>query len=80
MIGHLRQHTDPEELARIGGLLHRGGAALVVVVVNRTAGDVTPWLTRAQERASVDLPWGDLEEELSADFAHPMAHRILVGI
>jgi hypothetical protein len=49
------------------------------VVVNRTAGDVTPWLTRAQERASVDLPWGDLEEELSADFAHPMVHRILVG-
>ena len=79
MIGHFRQHTDPEELARIGGLLHVGSAALVVVVVNRSAGDVTPWLARAHERGSVDLTWGDLEEELSADFAHPLSDRILVG-
>jgi hypothetical protein len=79
MIGHFRQHTDPEELARIGGLLHAGSAALVVVVVNRSAGDVTPWLTRARERGSVDLPWGDLDEELSADFARPAFDRILVG-
>jgi hypothetical protein len=80
MIGHFRQHTDPEELARISGLLHGAGAALVVVVVNRSAGDVTPRLTRAHERGSVDLTWGDLEEELSADFAHPRSNRILVGI
>jgi hypothetical protein len=79
MIGHFRQHTDPEELARIGALLHVGGAALVVVVINRRADDVTPWLTRAQERGSVDLLWGDLEEELSADFARPAFDRILVG-
>jgi hypothetical protein len=79
LIGHFRQHTDPDELTRIGGLLHEGGAALVVVVVNRSAGDVTPRLTRADERGSVDLPWGDLEEELSADFAHPAFDRILVG-
>src|SRR5918993_854470 len=79
LIGHFRRHTDPEELAQIGGLLHGGGAALVVVVVNRNAGDVNPWLTRAHERGSVDLPWGDLEEELSADFAHPAFDRILVG-
>ena len=79
MIGHFRQHTDPEELARIGGLLTVGSAALVVVVVNRSAGNLTPWLTQAHERGSVDLPWGDLEEELSADFAHRSFVRTLVG-
>jgi hypothetical protein len=79
MIGHFRQHTDPQELAGIGALLHQGSAALVVVTVNRSAGLLTPWLTQADAQASVDLPWGDLEEELSADVAHPPFDRILVG-
>ena len=79
MIGHFRRHTDPEELEGIGALLHEGGAALVVVTVNRSAGLLTPWLTQADAQASVDLPWGDLEEELSADVAHPPFDRILVG-
>jgi hypothetical protein len=79
MVGHFRQHADPEDLARIGGLLHEGRTALLVVVVNRSARAVFPSLTEAHERGSVDLTWGDLEEELSADFAHPMSDRILVG-
>ena len=30
---------------------------------------MTPLLSHAVGRSSVDMPWGDLEEELSADFA-----------
>jgi hypothetical protein len=79
MVGHFHRHIDPEELAGIGALLHEGSAALVVVTVNRSAGLLTPCLTAADAQASVDLPWGDLEEELSANFTHPPFDRILVG-
>ena len=80
MIGHFRQHADPEDLAAIARLLEAGDSALVVVVVNRRGQLVTPLLTRADGRASVDMPWGDLEEELSADFAHHTFERAPVAV
>lgn len=80
MVGHFREHTDPADLAAIAGLLEVGTSALVVVVVNRRGQLVTPLLSSADARASVDMPWGDLEEELTADFAHPSSGRALVAI
>jgi hypothetical protein len=80
MVGHFRQHADPEELATIAGLLEAGSSSLVAVVVNRQGQAVTPLLSHADGRASVDMPWGDLEEELAADFAHPTSGRALLAV
>jgi uncharacterized membrane protein len=80
MIGHFRQHADPEDLAAIATVLEAGASALVVVVVNRRGELLTPLLGHAVGRASVDMPWGDLEEELSADPAHPTIGRGLVAV
>jgi hypothetical protein len=70
LVGHFRQHADPEALAAIATVLEAGASALVVVAVNRSGEALTPLLSHADARASLDMPWGDLEEELSADFAH----------
>jgi uncharacterized membrane protein len=80
MVGHFRQHADPQDLAAIARVLEVGSSALVVVVVNRGGHVVTPLLSHADRRASVDMPWGDLEEELSADFAHPALSSALVAV
>jgi hypothetical protein len=80
MIDHFRQHADPEDLAALASLLEAGGSALVVVVVNRQGQVMMPLLTHADGCASVDMPWGDLEEELSADVAHPTVERALVAV
>ncbi|HET6394588.1 MAG TPA: hypothetical protein VFG13_17315 [Blastococcus sp.] len=80
MVGHFRHHADPRDLAAIAGVLDSGSSALVVVIVNRDGRWATPLLSRADGRASVDMPWGDLEEELSVDFAHPTFGRTLVAV
>src|SRR5687768_3885206 len=80
MVGHFRHHADPEDLAAIASRLEVGTSALVVVVVNRRGQLITPLLAQADGRAAVDMPWGDLEEELSADFAHPTFGRALVAV
>jgi hypothetical protein len=80
MVGHFRRHADPEELATIAGLLDAGSSSLVAVVVNRQGQLMTPLLSQAEGCTSVDMPWGDLEEELSADFAHPTVERALVAV
>ena len=80
MVGHFREHADPADLSAMAGLLDAGTSALVVVVVNRHGQSLTPLLGQADARASVDMPWGDLEEELSADFAHPSLGRALVAV
>jgi hypothetical protein len=77
MIGHFRRHADPEDLAAIATLVEAGDSALVVVVINREGRMMTPLLTHADGRASVDMPWGDLEEELSADFAHRVERSLI---
>jgi hypothetical protein len=79
MVGHFREQTDPEDVATIARVLSAGDCALVVVVVNRTCQAMTPLLRSAEDRASVEMPWGDLEEELSLDFADPAPGRYLVG-
>ena len=80
MISHFREHADPKDLAAIASLLEAGDSALVVVVVNRQGQMMTPLLSHAEGRASVDMPWGDLDEELSADFAHPIFERAPVAV
>jgi hypothetical protein len=52
-------------------VLAAGACAVVVVVVNRSGRTMTRLLRHADGRAFVDMPWGDLEEELSVDVAHP---------
>lgn len=80
MVGHFRAHTDPADLAAIASVLADGECAVVVVVVNRQGETMTPLLSSADGRASVDMPWGDLEEELSMDFAHPASASALVAV
>jgi uncharacterized membrane protein len=80
MVSHFRQHADPEDLAAIASVLEVGASGLVAVVVNRRGQVMTPLLSHAVGRSSVDMPWGDLEEELSADFAHPVFERALIAV
>jgi hypothetical protein len=80
MVGHYRQQADPEDLAAIAHLLQVGGWGVVAVVVNRTGQAMTPLLSHADRCACVDMRWGDLEEELSVDFAHPTLVRPPVAV
>ena len=77
---HVRLNASPEELATAARVLHAGACSLVVVVVNRRGDDITPLLEHADETSSVSLLWGDLEEELSRDFATPMWDPVLVAV
>ena len=80
IVGHFRRNASPERLAETALLLQEGASGLVVVVVNRRSEGVTPLLARADERVSVDMVWGDLEEELSQDFAKPVSDLALVAM
>jgi hypothetical protein len=69
LIYHFRRNADPRELADTALLLEEGNTGLVVVAVNRPGEALTPLVAHAQRSAWLDLPWGDLEEELCRDFA-----------
>ncbi|NYJ07378.1 hypothetical protein [Petropleomorpha daqingensis] len=67
LVYHFRRHADPDGLAAGARLLSEEPHGLVVVTVNRFGEAVAPLLRRAERCTWVDLPWGDLEEELSRD-------------
>lgn len=69
LVYHFRRHADSERLAAGATLLREANTGLVVVAVNRSGEDVAPLLPQAQRCTWVDLPWGDLEEELGRDLA-----------
>jgi hypothetical protein len=71
IIDHLHHHGDARELTGIADLLDESAWCLVAVVVNRRGAVMTPLLAHADRRSSVDLPWGDLEEELCSDSWRP---------
>ena len=79
IIYHFRRNTDPADLAETALLLEEGITGLVVVVVNRPGEVMTPLLTQAQRTSSVDMLWGDLEEELCRDFTTPPSDMVLVA-
>jgi hypothetical protein len=79
LVYHFRRHADPDGLAAGAQLLREGDAGLVVVAVNRRGEVVAPLLPRAQRCAWVDVPWGDLEEELSRDLATQNSDLLLAG-
>jgi hypothetical protein len=79
IIGHIRRNTDPADLAGAADLLTNGDRGLVAVVVNRRADVVTPLLAHAAARSSVDMVWGDLEEELCQYFANPLDTVLLAS-
>lgn len=79
MIAHFRQQASPEDLAELATVLDAGAAGLVVVELNRGGRDMTPLLENAERTTSVDMVWGDLEEELSHDFARPSSGVVLVA-
>jgi hypothetical protein len=72
IVSHLRDNTDPADLEGVADRLEESTWGLVVVAVNRGGEDVTGLLTHAERSASVDLPWGDLEEELGRDVTRPV--------
>ena len=47
--------------------------------MNRRAADVGGQLELASLVSTVDLHWGDLEEELSRDFVHPLPETLLLA-
>lgn len=61
------------ELAETALLLDEGSSGLVTVVVNRRGEAVMQLLRHARRSSSVDMLWGDLEEELCRDLATPLA-------
>ena len=69
LVYHFRRHADPDGLTAGARLLGDSDTGLVVVSVNRFGEAVAPLLRHAQQCAWVDLPWGDLERELSRDLA-----------
>jgi hypothetical protein len=79
IIGHIHQNTQPEDLARLADLLEEGSWGLVVVTVNRRGEVVLPLLSHADRSSSVEMPWGDLEEELCQDLARPLSGMALLG-
>jgi hypothetical protein len=79
MIDHFRQQAPAEDLAELATVLGAGAAGLLVVVLNRGSGAMTPLLENAERCSSVDMVWADLEEELSQDFARSSSGVVLVG-
>jgi hypothetical protein len=77
ILGHIRANADPVALADATGLLRASPTSLVVVAVNRRAADMATLLERATMTSTVDMTWGDLEEELSQDFASPLTEALL---
>jgi hypothetical protein len=73
LIYHFRRNADPVELAETALLLDEGSSGLVTVVVNRRGEAVMQLLRHARRSSSVDMLWGDLEEELCRDLATPLA-------
>jgi hypothetical protein len=78
MIAHFREQARPEDLAELASVLEAGTAGLVAVALNRSGWSMTPLLEHAERRSSVDMVWGDLEEELAHDFARPSSGGVLV--
>jgi hypothetical protein len=77
IIGHIRHNADPVALADAERLLQASPTSLVIVAVNRRAVDMTVLLERATMTSTVDMLWGDLEEELSQDFVKPLSEATL---
>jgi hypothetical protein len=79
IIGHLRENSGSDQIARLRGVLEAGAWGLLVVVVNRRGEALTPHLEHAIASSSVEMVWGDLEEELCQDFARPLSESILLA-
>jgi hypothetical protein len=79
IIGHIRENADPVALADAAGLVGASPTSLVVVAVNRCAVDITVLLDRATVASTVDMLWGDLEEELCQDFVRPQSEAMLAA-
>jgi hypothetical protein len=79
IIGHIRGNADPVALAAAADLLRASPTSLVVVAVNRRAADMVVLLARATVTSTVDMLWGDLEEELSQDFVKPLSEAVLLA-
>jgi hypothetical protein len=79
IVGHVRRNADPAALGRAAALVHAATTSLVVVAVNRRAADMGGQLELASVVSAVDLRWGDLEEELSQDFVHPLPETLLLA-
>jgi hypothetical protein len=79
IVGHVRRNAGPVALGRAAALVHAAQTCLVVVAVNRRAADMAGQLELASLVSTVDLPWGDLEAELSRDFVHPLPESLLLA-
>jgi hypothetical protein len=77
IIRHVRENADPVALEAAAGLLCAGPTSLVVVAVNRRAADMSVLLEKATMTATVDMLWGDLEEELCQNFVQPLSEAML---
>jgi hypothetical protein len=77
-VNHVRENVAPRDIVKTARALEDCGAGLVVVMVNRRHDAIAPLLQRADRISSMEMPWGDLEEELCADFMRPMSAPVLV--
>jgi hypothetical protein len=79
IIGHIRENADPAALDAAAALLCASPTSLVVVAVNRQAADMAVLLARATMTSTVDMLWGDLEEELCQDFVRSLSETMLAA-
>jgi hypothetical protein len=80
IMGHIRMNADPRDLADAAQLVDTGRTSLVVMTVNRRGEDMTGLLDHPIRTSSVDMLWGDLEEELCQDFAKPLSEAVLFAM
>jgi hypothetical protein len=77
IIGHIRENADPVAVADAAGLVGASPTSPVVVAVNRRAVDITVLLQRATMATTVDMLWGNLDEELCQDSVRPQSEAML---
>jgi hypothetical protein len=78
-IAHFHDHLRPEDIAHTARLLDQGRYAVFVVLVDDETADMTALLPRARATSSMDLPWGELDEELSWDLVNRSLDTVLVA-
>jgi hypothetical protein len=79
IVEHIHRNTDAASLAETAALLQDGSFGLVVVVLNCGSRAVSRLLSHADRTIAIDMPWGDLDAELSENPAGREPPVVLVA-
>jgi hypothetical protein len=80
IVDHVCHHALPEDLAEATRVLESRDTALLVVMVNRPQDTIHSQSAGSNERFSVGMVWGDLEDELCREFLRPSSAPVHVAM